>query len=441
MSVFLALAVLLVFGRTLGQGFFNLDDPAFVHDEPHVIGGLSWSGFAWAFTKGPEGDWCPLAMLSHTLDCQLFGIRPAGHHLTNVLLHAASVVLLFLVLWRMTDRLWPAAMVAALFALHPLRVESVAWIAERRDVLSGFFFMLTLAAYVEYVRHGRSLRRYLVACAMLALGLLAKAMLITVPALLLLVDFWPLGRLGQAEPSGSPPPARPRQSFWRLVLEKLPLFALALAAALAALGSHPNPALGPLLSLSDRLSNAAVSCVAYIGQLLVPIGLSIFYPYPDTARPAGQVAAAALLLAAITAAAVIYRRRLPYLFVGWFWYLGMLVPVLELIPVGAMRGPTVIPIFRRSGSTWRWSLARAVGGRLAGAALGVWRRVGGAARRLDGLHLAADEPVARSENALGTCPGLRREERHGTLLSGLSLGNPGRPGRRGTVPVGAAARS
>ena len=154
-------------------------------------------------------------------------------------------MLLFLVLWRMTERALAAAMVAALFALHPLRVESVAWIAERRDVLSGLFFMLTLAAYVEYVRHGRSLARYLVVCAMLALGLLAKAMLITVPALLLLVDFWPLGRLGQAEPSAAPPPAWPRQSFWRLVCEKLPLFALALGGALRRWSVIRAPPSGP----------------------------------------------------------------------------------------------------------------------------------------------------------------------------------------------------
>ena len=216
----LFVAVLLVFSPTLQQGFLVYDDDVYVFAQPHVTSGLSWSGIAWAFGSGPVGDWCPLATLSHMLDCQLYGVRPAGHHLTNVLLHAASAVLLFLVLWRMTDRLWPAAMVAALFALHPLRVESVAWIAERRDVLSGLFFMLTLWAYGEYIRHGRSLTRYLLVCAMLALGLLAKSILVTLPALLLLLDFWPLGRFARP-PRGSAAQASPAVSPWWLVVEKL----------------------------------------------------------------------------------------------------------------------------------------------------------------------------------------------------------------------------
>ncbi len=329
----LVLAVVLVFGQTLGQEFVNYDDDIYVYAEPHVSGGLSWSGIAWAFTSGPRGDWCPLAMLSHMLDCQLYGLRPAGHHFTNVLLHAASTVLLFLVLWRMAGGLWPSAMVAALFGLHPLRVESVAWIAERRDVLSGLFFMLTLAAYVAYVRHGRSLARYLVVCAMLALGLLAKSILVTLPALLLLLDFWPLGRLGGAQHPTAPPALRPAQSAWRLVLEKLPLLALALAASFLTMTTHgmrpPNP-----LTFPERLASAAVSCVAYLGQLFVPVGLSVFYSFPEAGRPAWQVASAAMLLLGITLAVLIHRRSSPYFFVGWFWYVGTLLPVIELVPVG-----------------------------------------------------------------------------------------------------------
>ena len=197
----LVVAVFVVFGQSLFYPFLNFDDSRFVYAEPHVSGGLSSANVAWAFTNGPLGEWYPLTMLSHMLDCQIYGLRPTGHHLTNVLLHAATAVGLFLALWRMTGGLWPSALVAALFALHPLRVESVAWIAERRDVLSGLFFVLTLAAYDEYVRHPRSLLRYAAVVGMLTLGLLSKPMLVTVPGVLLLLDFWPLGRFGGTMPA------------------------------------------------------------------------------------------------------------------------------------------------------------------------------------------------------------------------------------------------
>ncbi len=318
----------------------NYDDGAFVFDEPHVAGGFCWSGIVWALAKGPRGEWCPLTMLSHMLDCQLFGLWPGGHHLTNVLLHAASAAMLLLVWWRMTrrpdhDTLWPSALVAALFALHPLRVESVAWSAERRDVLSGFFFMLILAAYGEYVRRPRSPWRYLAVAVLLALGLLAKSMLVTVPCLLLLLDWWPLGRfgttadrlLGQAECQ-----AALRESPTWLVVEKLPLFALSIAAAVMAKLHHFGPTVDPL-SLSERLGNAAVSCVAHLGQFFVPAGLSVFYAYPEAGWGAWQVAGAAALVLVISAAAVMLRRSCPYLFAGWFWYVGMLVPVLGLVYV------------------------------------------------------------------------------------------------------------
>ena len=249
-------AILIAFGRTLGQGFCAFDDHLYVTDEPHVTAGLSWSGLAWAFTSGPAGELYPLTMLTHMLDCQLYGLRPAGHHVSNLLLHAATSLMLFLVLWRMTAQravptaaqasgvraapagpsatntgLWPCAMVAALFAVHPLRVESVAWIAERRDVLSGLFFMLTLGAYDEYSRHPRSLGRYLAVVGLFVLGLLSKPMLVTLPPLLLLLDFWPLGRFRGARHAAGPNSARPAQSAWWLIVEKLPLLALALAAA------------------------------------------------------------------------------------------------------------------------------------------------------------------------------------------------------------------
>jgi len=329
---FLVLAVLLVFSRTLSQGFFSIDDNLYVYAEPHVSGGLSWSGIAWAFTNGPLGELYPLTMLSHMLDCQFYGLHPAGHHLTNVLLHAASAVALFLVLWRMTGGLWPSGLVAALFALHPLHVESVAWIAERRDVLSGLFFMLTLGAYDEYVRHPRSLGRYLGVALLLSLGLMAKPILVTLPPLLLLLDFWPFARFRPAPPGAGAPTSRPAPFPWRPILDKLPLFALAAVAAGLTMRTHgmrPDS-----LTLAERFANAVISCVVYLGQLFIPLGLSIFNAHPEAGRPAWQVAAAAALLLAITAAAVIGRRSYPYYFVGWFWYLGMLVPVLGLVFVG-----------------------------------------------------------------------------------------------------------
>jgi protein O-mannosyl-transferase len=335
---FLGLAVLLVFGRTMSQGFSSYDDSAYVYDEPHVTGGLSWSGVAWAFTNGPLGEWYPLSMLSHMLDCQLYGLNPAGHHLTNVLLHAAATVVLFLVLWRMTagphhDTLWPSALVAALFALHPLHVESVAWLAERRDVLSGLFFMLTLGAYCEYARHPESLWRYLAMLGFFALGLMAKPMLVTLPPLLLLLDFWPLGRFRPAPLETIASRVTTAPFPWRVLVDKLPLLALALFTAGVTMLTHSSPPANPL-TIPERMANAAVACVAYLGQLFVPVGLSIFYSHPESARPAWQVAGAVMLLVAITAAALIHRRAYPYFFVGWFWYIGMLIPVLGLSSVG-----------------------------------------------------------------------------------------------------------
>jgi protein O-mannosyl-transferase len=331
--VFLVVAIVLVFGRTLKHGFLNFDDNYFVVDEPHVSGGLTLSGIVWAFTNGPFGEWYPLSMLSHMLDCQVYGLNPAGHHLTNLLLHAATSIGLFLVLWRMTAGFWPSALVAALFAIHPLHVESVAWIAERRDVLSGLFFVLILGAYDEYVRHPASLSRYLTVFFLLALGLMAKPILITVPALLLLLDYWPLRRFSAESSAGMPTEeSRLRPFPWRVLLDKLPLVALSIADALLTMlthMTHPYP-----LTWPERLANAANSYVAYLGQLFVPVGLSIFYSHPEVGRPGWQVAAAVVLLLAITSAAVVWRRSLPYVFVGWFWYVGMLIPVLGLTYVG-----------------------------------------------------------------------------------------------------------
>jgi tetratricopeptide (TPR) repeat protein len=265
------------------------------------------------------------------LDCQLFGLNAWGHHLTSVLLHAATSIALFLVWWRITDELWPSAFVATVFAVHPQHVESVAWVAERRDVLSGLFFVLTLSAYLSYVRHGRSLWRYLLVMALFALGLMSKPMLVTLPPLLLLLDFWPLARFGSAIDVPGWTLKLQRPSALRLVLEKLPLVVLAVGDCVMTLRTHAGK--DAPLAWSERIGNAAISCVTYIVQFFYPVDLAAFYPFPLGGPPAWKVAGAVAILAVISAAAVVGRRRYPYFFVGWFWYLGMLSPVLGVVNV------------------------------------------------------------------------------------------------------------
>ncbi|HEX4145242.1 MAG TPA: tetratricopeptide repeat protein [Pirellulales bacterium] len=328
---FLLLAIGLVYGQTLGFGFLTYDDDVYVYDSPPVRAGLTGSGVVWAFTNGPFGEWYPLASLSHMLDCQLFGLAPWGHHLSNVLLHAATSITLFLVFWRMTGELWPSAFVATLFAVHPQHVESVAWVAERRDMLSGLFFMLTLGAWLGYVRRGRSLPRYLLVALLFALGLMSKPMLVTLPPLLLLLDFWPLARIGAAAdlPASAEPLKRPG-ALW-LVLEKLPLVLLAAAACVMTLRTHGSG--GVSVPFAQRIANAVVSTATYLVQFFYPVDLVAFYPTPPGGQPLWKVAGALVILAAVTTAALVWRRRCPYLFVGWFWFLGMLSPVLGLVKV------------------------------------------------------------------------------------------------------------
>ena len=337
---FLLLAVGLVFGQTVCHEFIGYDDQGFVYENPHVTPGLTLPGIWWALTEGSFGEWHPLADLSHMLDCQLYGLHPAGHYLTNVLLHAASAVLLFLALLRMTGDLWPSAWVAAVFAIHPLHVESVAWVAERRDMLSGLFFMLTLLAYARYAERP-SLGRYLPVAGCLALGLMSKPMLVTVPFVLLLVDYWPLDRFrSAAEPAAEaglgswlgrlPAP-------WRLVVEKGPLLALAAASCGITVATHSSlrsTQPGDPLSLATRLANALVSYATYLGQSLFPVNMAPYYPHPGTRPPIAWAGGSLALLVAISAVATYCWRRRPYLIVGWLWFLGMLVPVLGLVTVG-----------------------------------------------------------------------------------------------------------
>jgi Flp pilus assembly protein TadD len=328
---FLVLVTALIYAQVLRHPFLLFDDDVFVSSNPHVSGGLTIDAIWYALTDGPAGEWYPLAMLSHIFDCELFGLNAWGHHLTSVLLHAAASIALFLVLRQMTGEIWPSAFVATLFAVHPQHVESVAWVAERRDVLSGLFFMLTLGAYLGYVRHGRHLGRYVLVASLFALGLMAKQMLVTLPPLLLLLDFWPLARMGGAVDAPRWTQKAQRPGGLRLVLEKMPLVAIAAAACVMAILTHA-PGAAPR-AWPVRLGNAAVACVTYVVQFFYPVDLALFYPYPVGGPPAWKVAGAIAILAIISAAAVIWRRRCPYFFVGWFWYLGMLAPVAGLVQV------------------------------------------------------------------------------------------------------------
>ncbi len=325
----LAVLTVLVFAPVVGNDFVSLDDPAYVTANRQVRRGLTAEGFAWAWGAEVAANWHPLTLLSHMLDCELYGLYPGGHHLTSLLLHAANAVLLFLVWRRLTGAAARSAVVASLFAVHPLHVESVAWIAERKDVLSGFFFLLTLAAWLGWVRRPTT-RRYLLALLAFLLGLLAKPMLVTVPFVLLLLDVWPLERL----PRGAPA-AEIRRALGRLVREKLPFFLAALAAGVVTLFTQ-REAMFPLAALppAQRAANALLAYAAYLGDTLWPRGLAVFYPLPP-AQPAWRVALAAALFAALTALALARLRRSPWLAVGWLWFAGMLVPVIGLLQVGS----------------------------------------------------------------------------------------------------------
>ena len=323
--VLLAEIVWVVFGQTLRHEFINYDDNAYVYENPTVIKGLSLHGIAWSFTHAQVEHWIPLTTISHMLDCQVYGLKPWGHHLTNVILHGAASILLFLVLMQMTGALWRSAFVAAVFAVHPLHVESVAWVSERKDVLTGVFFMLTIAAYVHYTRKPRSLPRYLAALLLFALGLMSKDMLVTLPFVLLLLDSWPLCRLVQAVQDSPRTPDR-FAPLLRLILEKAPFFALSAAACVIQMLVIGGGVTVGNFSLYSRISNALFSYVSYMGQMVYPAGLAVSYADPGNHPPAWELPLAILLLGSISTAVFMWRRKHPFLLTGWLWYLGMLVP-------------------------------------------------------------------------------------------------------------------
>ena len=313
--------------------FLDYDDNIYVTNNPHVASGLSGANVVWAFTSVEAANWHPVTWLSHMTDAQLYGLNPRGHHYTNVIIHAISAALLLALLLRITGSLWKSSLVAFLFALHPLHVESVAWVAERKDVLSAFFWFLTLYLYANYVAKPKP-ARYLLALLSFVLGLMSKPMLVTLPAVLLLLDYWPLERYRQGErPPETGRPAR----MAALVKEKIPFFALSLlSGAVTIYAQHQGGAMSTLEAASPqlRLANALTAYVRYLGKTLWPGDLAVFYPYP-LAIPLWQVAGSLLVLLLVSAAVVLAGRRRPYLVLGWFWFLVTLVPVIGLLQVGA----------------------------------------------------------------------------------------------------------
>ncbi len=385
--IFLAVIIWVVFGQTMGHEFVNYDDDFYVYENPAVTRGLTLQGIIWAFTHVHCSNWHPLTWVSHMLDCQFYGLSPGGHHFTNVLLHTATAILLFLILRRMTGFLWRSAFVAAVFAIHPLRVESVAWVAERKDVLSGLFFMLTLGAYVRYAQGRsrvqsressagssglaldprRSTLDYWLVLVFFVLGLMCKPMLVTLPLVLLLLDYWPLGRVARlhcasarqasggwrvtGEKGGKPstpinreqalnpqlPGATKRsEGGSTLLLEKLPLLGLAVASCVVTIFAQTKTIL-PFenMSLSLRAGNASISCAAYLGQMFWPSGLAVLYPFTAGSVGVSEVVLSLVLLAGVSTGIFILRRRRPYLLTGWLWYLIMLAPVIGIVQVGA----------------------------------------------------------------------------------------------------------
>ncbi len=360
---FLIVASGLAYGRILCNDFINFDDNEYITENNHIKSGINIESIKWAITSSYASNWHPLTWLSHMLDWSLFGANASGHHLVNLLLHIGSVLFLFFFLAKTTKSLWPAAFVAAFFALHPLRVESVAWASERKDVLSMFFGMAALYVYAGYVEE-QKLSRYFLCLALFALGLMAKPMLVTLPFVLLLLDFWPLERWPDvSNPSHNPTainntvsvkkknrhkhnvPGEKKlsasgksrgQSMGILLWEKAPFVFLAIISAVLTIWAQSKG--GVIIALQrlpfpERIVNAIVSYVGYLGKIFWPVDLAVFYPY-EGSLPSWQVFGAAFILLGISAAVIYFIKKAPFLFVGWFWYLGTLIPVIGLVQVG-----------------------------------------------------------------------------------------------------------
>jgi Flp pilus assembly protein TadD len=342
---FLVITALAAYWPVLKCEFVKYDDDKYVTENPHVKRGITRESVVWAFKKPHYHMWHPLTSLTHLLDYQLFGLNPTWHHLTSLLFHIASTLLLFGILKRMTAAVWPSLFVAAAFALHPLNVESVAWVSERKNVLSTFFWMLTIAAYIRYTDRS-CLGRFLLVVLVFALATLTKPIVVTLPFVLLLLDYWPLGRLQfkrlsdeqDLEQAESGQVDGRRVPLWRLLVEKIPLFALVTALSAVTFIAQQR---GGVMSgwhnvpLKYRLANALVSYVTYISKMVWPTRLAVFYPHPFNKLPIWQVVASVLVLLTVSVAVLWFARRRKYLTVGWLWYLGILIPVIGIVQVGS----------------------------------------------------------------------------------------------------------
>jgi len=332
-SLLLAAATLALYSPVGRHPFVNYDDQAYVFQNDHVRAGLTWKTVTWALTATAASNWHPVTWLSHALDCQLFGLNPAGHHWVNALIHALNSVLLFLILWRATGATWRSLLVASLFALHPLNVESVAWVAERKNVLSTLFFFLALGAYGYYARKP-GIRRYLGVVAWFVLGLASKPMVITLPFVLMLVDYWPLGRIeGWNTSSGALPV--PQSRPWPLVLEKLPLLALSVGSAIITMVAQTDSEISSVaLPLGVRLETCCYAYGMYLWKAIWPAHLALIYPHPGRTLPLWEPFVSALFI--FVGLGLAWRQRFarPYLALGWFWYLGTAVPIIGIVQVG-----------------------------------------------------------------------------------------------------------
>jgi protein O-mannosyl-transferase len=338
--IFLILSTFSVYSQVQDHEFINYDDHTYITENLNVQAGLTGKSVKWAFTTFYASNWFPMTWLSHILDYQLYGLHPKGHYLTNLFLHISSVLILFIVLFRMTGALWQSGFVAAMFALHPINVQSVAWIAERKNVLSTLFWLITIWTYIRYAEKP-SIKRYGFVFLFFALGLMSKPMLVTLPFVLLLLDYWPLGRLKLEQKRGDKKITEKhrgnKSEILRLVLEKIPLFLLVVLASIATIiAQKSGGALRPMdfISLSARLNNALFSYSLYLQKMIWPSGLSVFYPHPENALPFWQGFLSLSLLTLFTAVVIRLARRAPYLIVGWFWYLGTMFPVIGIIQVG-----------------------------------------------------------------------------------------------------------
>ena len=349
----IVIAVVLVYARVAHFDFVSLDDTSYVVQNPHIHEGLSAESVAWAFTAVHSANWHPLTWISHMIDCELYGLDAGGHHVTSAILHLINSLLLFALLAKMTGRVWRSAFVAIVFAVHPLQAESVAWIAERKNVLSALFWMLTMLAYVRYAEK-RSPGRYAPVLAAFAMGLMAKSVMVTLPVVLLMVDWWPLGRLqvtGDGLRKGRDIPLTPALSrkgrgstltpgprpLAPLILEKLPMVALVVIAAAVTVAAQGEGGMTRSLEqypLGVRLANAAVAYIGYLVKMAWPAGLCQMYMHPGSTLPGWQVVGSALALAAVTALSIWRAKRAPYVLVGWLGYLVTLVPMIGLVQVG-----------------------------------------------------------------------------------------------------------